>query len=159
MPEFSTRDARPSDVGSLRQLEDASFSGDRLSPRSFRRLIRSASARCRLIEAEGDILGYAIVLFRAGTTVARLYSIAVAARMRGIGLAAALLEDVERIAAKRGMTRLRLEVREDNLPAIRLYERAGFRATGGRAGYYADKMKALRYEKHLRRRPRRHRDA
>lgn len=153
MPEFTLRDAVSADTESLRRLEDLSFGGDRLSARSFRRLIRSPSAACRVVAVDGQIAGYALLLFRTGTTVARLYSIAVAAQMRGIGLASALLEDAAHIAARRDMTRLRLEVREDNTAAIRLYERLGFRRVGTRTAYYADQATALRYEKRLNRRP------
>ncbi|MEJ0097539.1 MAG: hypothetical protein WDM84_05845 [Bauldia sp.] len=40
-------------------------------------------------------------------------------------------------------------MREDNLPAIRLYERLGYRRIGRHARYYADGADALRYEKPL----------
>ena len=40
-------------------------------------------------------------------------------------------------------------MRDDNLPAIRLYERCGYRLIGRYARYYADKADALRYEKLL----------
>ena len=96
-----------------------------------------------------EILGYSLLLFRDGTGVARLYSIAVDARHRGRGLAAALLADAERVALKRGRTRVSLEVRDDNGAAIRLYERLGYRLIGRNADYYADGAGARRYEKRL----------
>jgi [ribosomal protein S18]-alanine N-acetyltransferase len=149
MRRFLIRSAAPADAESLLRLENLAFDADRISARSFRRLIRSRTAACRLVRAGLQVAGYTLLLFRKGTTVARLYSIAVAADWRHVGLAAALVEDAEGVARLRGMTRLRLEVREDNLPAIRLYQRLGFRLTGAKAGYYADKATALRYEKRL----------
>ncbi len=145
----SIRAATLSDVDRLLALETGSFGTDRLSSRSFRRLIRSATAACRVIREGVEILGYSLLLFREGTGVARLYSIAIDARHRGRGLAAALLADAERVAGGRGRTRLSLEVRDDNGAAIRLYERLGYRLTGRTADYYADGASARRYEKRL----------
>ena len=96
-----------------------------------------------------DVLGYYLLLFRARSGVARLYSIAVDGRHRGRGLAAALLADAERAARSRGRSRLSLEVREDNAAAIRLYERVGYAFHGRHADYYADGAGARRYEKRL----------
>ncbi len=45
---------------------------------------------------------------------------------------------------------LRLEVREDNSRAIRIYEKSGYRKIGREPGYYEDGATALRYEKTLR---------
>ncbi|MCB1495978.1 MAG: GNAT family N-acetyltransferase [Bauldia sp.] len=149
MRSFSIGDAALSDIDGLVRLEEASFGSDRISRRSFRWLIRSASAICRVARAGDAIAGYAVVLTRDGGSVARLYSIAADKPWQGIGLATTLIADAERAARDRGMTRLRLEVREDNSGAIRLYERLGFGRSGLRAEYYADKANAIRYEKRL----------
>jgi ribosomal-protein-alanine N-acetyltransferase len=45
---------------------------------------------------------------------------------------------------------MRLEVRQDNSAAIRLYERLGYRRFAARQGYYEDGEDAWRYEKKLR---------
>jgi ribosomal protein S18 acetylase RimI-like enzyme len=152
MRSLSIRDATLSDLGRLSALENDSFRSDRLSARSLRRLIGSASAACRVVRGGAEILGYYLLLFRAGTRVARLYSIAVDRRHRGEGVASSLMANAERAARRRGRSRLRLEVRDDNRAAIRLYERLGYRLIGRRAGYYADNANALRYEKRLDRR-------
>ncbi len=149
MRSFSIGNAALFDIENLLRLEDASFRTDRISRQSFRRLIRSPSAICRVARARDEIAGYAVVLTRTGSTVARLYSIAVDTAWRGVGLAAALIADAEQTAQSGGMKRLRLEVREDNPAAIRLYERLGFRQSGTRANYYSDKATAIRYEKRL----------
>ena len=149
MPSFTIRTARRSDLAALIALEGLSFPSDRLSPRSLRRLLAAATAVCRVARGGGDLAGYSLLLFRAGTGVARLYSIAVHPDHRGRGLAAALLSDAERQARKRRRRALRLEVREDNRPAIRLYERSGYRPIGRYRRYYADKANAIRFEKGL----------
>ena len=91
------------------------------------------------------------MLTRAGSTVARLYSIAVAAAARGQGIGERLLADAERQARRAGAAVLRLEVRPDNAGAIRLYVRRGYARIGTYRDYYADGADALRFEKTLRR--------
>ncbi len=139
------RQALASDVDGLVALEHAVFADDRLSRRSFRRLVASPSARVLVADAAGGIAGCALVLFRAGSRSARLYSIAVAPGMAGAGTGRALLSAVIAAAAERGCTELRLEVREDNPRAVALYELNGFVPIGRRPGYYADGATAIRY--------------
>jgi ribosomal-protein-alanine N-acetyltransferase len=145
----SIRLARIGDIPALIALENASFEGDRLSPRSFRHMLTQANA-ATLVEAEGgETRGYSLLLFRQGSRLARLYSFAVHERHRGKGIAKALLARSERAARARGCDRLRLEVRADNAGALRLYDEAGYRIIGRRAAYYDDKMAAVRMEKAL----------
>jgi ribosomal protein S18 acetylase RimI-like enzyme len=151
MPGVKIRDAEDGDLAGLNALEARSFASDRMAPQNLKRLLRRQSARLRVAASGGidAIHGYHLVLFREGSSVARLYSIAVDDHHRGRGLGRRLLDDAEAVAAARKATVLRLEVREDNLSAIRLYERRGYRLIGSYACYYADKADALRYEKIL----------
>jgi ribosomal-protein-alanine acetyltransferase len=143
------RDARPADLDALLRLETASFPGDRIARASFRRLLQKPSAALRMATAGDDLLGYALLLFRKGAGVARLYSVAVAAEARGRGVGRLLMEDAARIARRRGCTRLRLEVRADNSAAIGLYGQLGYRTFGRYPRYYDDGMDALRLEREL----------
>lgn len=67
---------------------------------------------------------------------AELQSICVLPSERRHGLALGLLNWVTQCASERGAERLLLELRESNQAARGLYERAGFRIDGQRAGYY-----------------------
>lgn len=139
------RDARHDDLPALLALE-ARFPGDRLSARQFRRHLQSPSARLRVLD---DGCGYALVFVRRGSRVARLYSIAVDPAARDRGLGALLLADAEAVAEVLGATRLRLEVRVDNIAAIALYRARGYVEFGRHHAYYADGADALRFEKRL----------
>ena len=148
------RRALPDDVAALAALEVRCFPGDRMSARQYRRHVDSPRALVLLAAAaDGAPVGGAVVFFRAGSAVARLYSIAVDPSARGRGLGAALLAAAEAGARRRGADRLRLEVRQDNPRAIGLYEARGYRRIGARAGYYEDGADAWRYERPLRGRP------
>jgi ribosomal protein S18 acetylase RimI-like enzyme len=141
------RPARAGDIDALAAVERAEFPTDRISRKSFARLIRSPSAA--VLAAGEPACGYCVVLFRKGARAARLYSIAVARVEGGGGVGRALLEAAERAAASRGCDAMRLEVREDNLRARKLYERNGYTRFARIGDYYADGSPALRYQKPL----------
>ncbi len=142
------RPARPADIPALLRLEQT-FAHDRLSRRSVRRLLAAPSAGWVIAEAEEEILGYALVLFRRGSRIARLYSITVADGRRGHGLGRALLGAAEHLAAAHGADRLRLEVRPDNRNALRLYQAAGYGEIGVRPRFYQDGSPARLLDKAL----------
>lgn len=148
------RQAEPGDVRQLLAIEHAAFATDRLSARSLRALVGAESAALVVAAAGPRIAGYAAVLFRRRSRVARLYSIAVAADFAGRKLGRHLLGAAEAQALRRGCERLRLEVRLDNPAAAALYRKAGYLGIGERADYYEDGAPALRFEKALARAPR-----
>jgi len=142
------RRAELSDLDDLVALEESSFATDRLSREQYRRHLDSETAQVLVASANHRrFLGTAVVFFRKGTKVARLYSIATHAEARGKGVGSALLEASEHLAKRRGCKVLRLEVRTDNDVAIRLYERLGYIRIGRYARYYGDGADAWRYEK------------
>lgn len=142
------RPATLHDLGALVKLEQV-FPGDRITRSSFRHLLAKAHADVFVFEQDGELLGDAIVLYRKGFHGARLYSIVVDPQARGRGVGAALLKQVEDAAVQQGCVSLRLEVREDNTPAIRLYESHGYTIVGQTADYYQDHSAALRMRKRL----------
>lgn len=144
------RTAAPADLDALVALELRAFSGDRMSRAQYRRHLVSPHAAVLVADAaDGGLLGSALVFFREGSTLARLYSIATAPAARGRGIGTGLLAAAEQAARRRGSRALRLEVRVDNAAAIGLYERAGYLRIGRYAGYYEDGADAWRYEKPL----------
>lgn len=146
----TTRPAGPGDVEALKALEQRAFDTDRLSPRSLRDFLTSPSAS--LIVAEdgaGNLVGYALVRFRRGTRIARLYSIAVANEARGQGIGELLIRAAEDEARRRGYLFMRLEVRADNASAAALYQRLGYRRFGRYLDYYQDHADAIRLEKRI----------
>jgi [ribosomal protein S18]-alanine N-acetyltransferase len=141
--------AAGADLEALAAIESAAFASDRLTRRRLRALMAAPSARLLVAERGGAPVGYALVLLRRGSRVARLYSIAVAAPEAGRGTGRRLVAAAEAAACQAGAGTLRLEVRADNGRALGLYQAMGYAAIGERPGYYADGMAALRYEKPL----------
>ncbi len=146
---MTIRPATLDDLDALVALEDTSFPGDRLSRRSFRRMLTRAKAELLVDEHQGRLCGYALALFHAGTPLARLYSVAVDPATRGSGLGRALVEAIEISARERDCVAMRLEVRRDNTAAIEMYKALGYRPFAMEADYYDDRMEAVRMEKAL----------
>jgi [ribosomal protein S18]-alanine N-acetyltransferase len=93
----------------------------------------------RNVIAHRAMIGHTLagfILSRLGGGEAEILSIAVTANRRGRGLAQQLLQlHLGRLAGLR-VQAVFLEVDEDNMPARRLYLRAGFREVGRRPSYY-----------------------
>ena len=147
--EAHTRAATLADLDALVKLEHEAFRTDRLSRRSFRHFLTSPHAATIVADLHGKLAGYALVLFRAGSALARLYSIAVAPHAGGRRLGATLLAAAEEAAIARGAATMRLEVHEENAAAIARYRKSGYREFGRHHEYYGDKGHALRFEKRL----------
>lgn len=143
------RPARLADLPALVAIEDRCFESDRLSPRSFRHLLSKGNAAVIVAEREGAVRGAAVVLFQRGTSLARLYSIAVEPAWRGRGIGRRLVAASERAAVARAAACLRLEVRSDNPAAQLLYQRLGYRPFAVRTDYYEDHADAVRLQKWL----------
>lgn len=143
------RQAVRTDVDALAKLEEATFAGDRISRRQWRRHIDSDNAGVWVAGSPGHVDAAAVVFYRHASKHARLYSLAVRMERRGEGLASALLAEAERDARRRGCDSVRLEVRVDNAAAIELYEKHGYARTGRLPGFYEDGADAWRYRKPL----------
>jgi len=152
-PGYVLRPAIAGDLDQLCLLEDASFSGDRLSRRRFRHWLKTDNRVFLVADAGGPLLGYALVLLRRGTRLARLYSLAVGPAGRGRGIGKALLSAAEDASSRSGRLYMRLEVAEANSAAIALYHQLGYRTFGSYANYYEDAGNALRMQKRIRYRP------
>ena len=145
------RDAELSDVPALVELEKACFETDILSARSFRHFLTRGNADLFIDQDDGDgaLRGYCLVLYHRNTSLARLYSMAVAPKYRKRGLSKALLAYAESRALDEGATRMRLEVNQNNKPAQKLYRKLGYDEFAVYLDYYEDHTNALRMEKDL----------
>ncbi|MGA9342133.1 MAG: GNAT family N-acetyltransferase [Rhodanobacteraceae bacterium] len=143
------RGAVATDLAALVALEYRVFASERIAERQWRRYLAGSSVEVLVASRSNAVIGAAVVFFRAKSTVARLYSIAVADEARQAGVGALLLTAAERLARRRGASRIALEVRSDNIGAQRLYERYGYQCFAVKHGYYEDGHDAQRYRKDL----------
>jgi ribosomal protein S18 acetylase RimI-like enzyme len=143
------RAAELSDLDTLVALEERCFEGDRLDRANLRHALASLTMLGLVEEDEERVRGYVLLRFRRQSTRVRILSLAVDPEARRLGVATALLEQVEAAARDGGATELVLELREDNTAALALYRSLGFSQTGTLLGYYHDRSDALRLSKPL----------
>ena len=99
-------------------------------------LASQGNSFCRVVEQGGCVVGF--VCFRMLGKEAELLNLAVLPSFRGQGIGAFLVKQTLLEAAEKGAGRIFLEVRDANLPALRLYEHLGFEQAGRRPGYYSN---------------------
>ena len=144
------RPARRQDLDILVEIETQAFITDRFSRRSFHYLLTKANAMTLVYEEDKVVFGYVMLLFHTGTSLARLYSLAVLPEHQGKGIGNKLLAAAEQAAQEHDCISLRLEVRRDNSQGINFYRKTGYKQFGKIvADYYEDHMDALRFEKLL----------
>ncbi len=90
--------------------------------------------QCKVYEADGAMLGYAVLMWAVDE--AELLDIAIAAQHQRHGWGHKLLEEMMVLARRNDMRRVVLEVRASNAAAIGLYKSMGFTDIGLRRDYY-----------------------
>jgi ribosomal protein S18 acetylase RimI-like enzyme len=143
------RPASVSDFEALVGIEQRCFETDRITRRQWRYMLTKARADILVEEDANGLQGYVLVLYNGATSVARLYSIAIEAGARGTGLAKRLVQAAEEAARDQARAYMRLEIRQDNIPSLRLFEGLGYRRFGTLDDYYEDHMQAVRFQKSL----------
>jgi ribosomal-protein-alanine N-acetyltransferase len=91
----------------------------------------------------GNVIGYGG--FAQVLDEAHIMNIAVSGNYRRQGVATSIIEKLVELAKINKITSLTLEVRENNLPARKLYEKHNFKLAGVRKGYYQNIENACIY--------------
>lgn len=128
-------DLRWTDIDTLVTLEQRLFEQDAWSAATWWNELAARPQRVYRVARDDDaILGYA-GLSVAGEA-ADVMTIAVDPRAQGHGVGQLLLRELLALAGRARVDAVLLEVRADNGPARRLYDRHGFEQIGIRRRYY-----------------------
>lgn len=126
-------EAGPRDARVFARLHGLSFRRG-WSEDELERLLIDRQVIAHRAMSDKELAGF--ILSRMAAGEAEILSVAVATRWRGRGVARSLLDLHLRRLAGLAVGAVFLEVEEANKPALRLYDRAGFREVGRRPGYY-----------------------
>jgi ribosomal-protein-alanine N-acetyltransferase len=126
-------EAGPRDAAAFAVLHAASFSRG-WSEHEFEQLLSERNVIAHRATCGRSLAGF--ILSRTAAGEAEILSVAVARARRGAGIGRRLLDLHLRRLAGLDVRAVFLEVDEDNVPAVRLYGRAGFREVGRRDAYY-----------------------
>lgn len=127
-------------LNELESLHRACFPSKPWTAQDFADLKKSG---CDIIASQNGF-----IVYRAVADEAEIITIGVHPDARRAGIASAMLVVAEQDLRARGIKKLFLEVAENNAPAHKLYERAGFHQIGIRPKYY-DGKDAIMMEKEL----------
>lgn len=124
------------DIEAVYDIECLSFKTP-WSLESFKtEIYRNSAAKYLVAKLDGKVVGYAgmwIILDEGHIT-----NIAIHPEHRGKKIGDALVKALIELAKENGVSRMTLEVRTSNWPAINLYKKHGFCECGVRKGYYQD---------------------
>jgi ribosomal-protein-alanine N-acetyltransferase len=93
-----------------------------------------AGYHCWIMECDGEVAGYSVVMIAAGE--AHLLNLSIALPLQRQSLGSELLRFVVKLARDYGAQTIYLEVRESNVAGRGLYARHGFTEIGVRRAYY-----------------------
>ncbi|HWV95610.1 MAG TPA: ribosomal protein S18-alanine N-acetyltransferase [Xanthobacteraceae bacterium] len=127
--------ATRNDIAALARLHGAAFHRG-WGEAEFDAMLREPNTLVHRLRQGGKVIGFAVS--RLAADEAEILSIAVAASQRGRGLSRGLLLTHLGHLAGRGVNTVFLEVEENNQPARRLYDKAGFAVVGRRERYYRE---------------------
>jgi [ribosomal protein S18]-alanine N-acetyltransferase len=132
-PEPALSEAQPRDAAAMAALHASSFRRG-WSDDEFRAMLADKAVIAHRAMRGSQLIGF--IISRMAGDESEILSVAVAASAQGRGLAGRLLHLHLRRLAGLSVRRVFLEVGENNEPAVRLYDRAGFQQVSRREGYY-----------------------
>lgn len=135
MSELTIVPATEDDLDAIDAIEQHSFKSP-WSRETFKAELLREWARVDVVRLDGRVIAFCN--YWLVTTELHILAIATHPDHRGRGIARDLLDHVLDVARATGCSLATLEVRRSNVPAIALYERAGFKTVHIRARYYQD---------------------
>ena len=116
------------------ELEKSAFL-DAWSLKEIESTVNQKQSTCAAAKEEGRTLGY-YLCYRV-LDECEIARIAVNQKERRKGIGQSLFSHSLQVCREKNITKILLDVRESNLPAIRFYEKNGFKKDGIRKNYYA----------------------
>ncbi len=128
------------DLGVLQEIEKQCFEKEAFTRQQLAYLLTDYNAIGLMARVDVGFVGFIIGRVDMGRSVhfGHVITLDVVPLYRRKGIAQHLLCRIETILGARGVKEVRLEVREDNLAALSLYQMFGFKRVGKLEGYYGD---------------------
>ena len=144
MAYVSIHQASLANLTDLLEIEQNSFSSDRVSHRQMRYILSQAKAFSLTAKMESKIVAYCTCFTPRLPRAARLYSLAVLPAYRDKGIASKLLKKVWQKLRSLNYMSCNLEVRKEDRHTQALYAKYGFKEIQLLPGYYEDGADGIR---------------
>jgi len=137
---FKIENASIQDLDKLCKIEMECFSREAFSKQQIASLLANYNALSLVAKINSETVGFIIgmIHIERNSLVGHILTIDVLPKYRRKGIAQRLLQEIEKIFAEKNVKTCRLEVREDNVAALRLYERLGYKRISKLKYYYGD---------------------
>jgi len=131
-------DASAQYLDSLYDIEMECFEKEAFTKQQIAYLLTDYNSISLVAKLKGEIVGFIIgrIYVERKSLAGHILTIDVSPAHRRKGIATRLLQEIERIFKEKGVGVCHLEVREDNVAAIRLYRKSGYRIIGRLKNYY-----------------------
>lgn len=128
-----------SDVNSVNGVYVSGF--DRSPNEDYNKIVLDKNYLCFVAEVDNTIVGYINLL--VVDSVAEIINLAVLKNYQKNGVGTKLIEFCIQYLKEKAFIGMMLEVNDQNLPAIKLYEKTGFKKIYVREKYYEGKNDAI----------------
>ncbi len=154
MSRVATRKAGIDDLEAIYRIELECFGHEAFAKTLFAYLLDSSESVNLVAEVGEEIVGFVIgsVERYSNQEVGHVLSLNVSEGYRRKGIGSRLLCELERILSEDGVEVCYLEVRADNVSALRLYQKQGFEIVENLEDYYSRGVHGLRLKRKLRHR-------
>jgi ribosomal-protein-alanine acetyltransferase len=127
-------------LGKLYEIEKQCFAQEAFTKQQLTYLLTAYNAIGLAARVNSEIAGFAIARVDIGrnTSFGHILTVDIAPAYRRQGIAQKLLQEIETIFREKGIKECRLEVREDNVAALNLYQKLGYKKVGKLEKYYGE---------------------
>jgi ribosomal-protein-alanine acetyltransferase len=124
----------------LYEIEKQCFGQEAFTKQQLAYLLTVYNAIGLAARVNSEIAGFAIAQVDIGrnTSFGHILTVDIAPAYRRKGIAQKLLQEIETIFREKSIKECRLEVREDNVAALNLYQKLGYKKVGKLEKYYGE---------------------
>ena len=137
---ITIEDASIKQLDELYKIEMECFEREAFSKQHIANLLSDYNCISLVAKTNGKIVGFVIgmIHIERNALVGHILTVDVSPSHRRRGIAQRLLQKLEEIFKEKGVKSCRLEVREDNIAALKLYQKLGYKKIGKLENYYGD---------------------
>jgi ribosomal-protein-alanine N-acetyltransferase len=132
--------ASTKDADRLYEIETECFGKEAFTKKQIAQLLLDYNSVSLLARCDGRVVGFIMGRLHVEEEVlaGHILTLDVLPAVRGRGIGRRLLREIENIFVQKNISESYLEAREDNVGALRLYERMGYKKIGKLKNYYGD---------------------
>jgi ribosomal-protein-alanine acetyltransferase len=124
----------------LYKIETECFDKQAFTKQQIASLLKDYNSISLIAKVNSEIIGFIIgmIYYERNAQVGHILTIDVTPAYRRKGVAQKLLQEIEKIFKEKGSRECRLEVREDNIAALGLYQKLGYKKIAKLQNYYGN---------------------